>query len=257
MKLLVKLGGTLLESTKTRGALATQICRLLDEGHQVVVVHGGGKRLSRYLAGLDHKSEFRNGLRVTPPEIMDAVLRILAGSVNRQLVAEFQDAGAKAVGLTGIDSGTVKATQMSPDLGLVGSVEDVDPALLELLTERGYLPVVACVAGGEGSAIFNVNADQMASACAGGLGVDLLLFLTDVGGVLDSRGGLIPSINAAQANRLIEDGVAKGGMEAKLRASTGALRSGVQRVVIADGRADAIVGRLVAGEPAGTELVPT
>ena len=257
MKLLVKLGGTLLESKRTRGALARQICRLLDDGHQVVVVHGGGKRLSRYLAGLDHKSEFRNGLRVTPPEIMDAVLRVLAGSVNRRLVAEFQDAGAKAVGLTGIDSGTVKATQMSPDLGLVGSVEAVDPALLELLAERGYLPVVACVAGGEGSAIFNVNADQMASACAGGMGVDLLLFLTDVGGVLDSRGGLIPRINAAQASRLIEDGVAKGGMEAKLRASTSALRSGVRRVVIADGRADAIVERLVAGEPTGTKLVPT
>ncbi|MYG03554.1 MAG: acetylglutamate kinase [Acidobacteriia bacterium] len=120
MKLLVKLGGTLLESDESRSSLARQLTRLRRAGHRLVVVHGGGKRLSRYLAGLDHESEFRRGLRVTPPEIMDAVLRVLAGSVNRQLVAELQGAGARAVGLTGIDAGTVQASQLAPELGLVG-----------------------------------------------------------------------------------------------------------------------------------------
>ena len=98
MRLLVKLGGTLLESEQRRASLASQLKLLLDDGNRVVVVHGGGKRLSRYLAGLDHKSEFRSGLRVTPPEILDAVLRVLAGSVNRQLVAELQREGLNAVG---------------------------------------------------------------------------------------------------------------------------------------------------------------
>ena len=148
MKLLVKLGGTLLESAESRSSLARQLTRLQGAGHRLVVVHGGGKRLSRYLAGLDHKSEFRRGLRVTPPEIMDAVLRVLAGSVNRQLVAELQGAGARAVGLTGIDAGTVQASQLAPELGLVGKVERVDPELLDTLTERGFLPAVACIAGG-------------------------------------------------------------------------------------------------------------
>ncbi len=254
MRLLIKLGGTLLESRETRRSLAAQISAQRGRGHRVVVVHGGGKRLSRYLSRLDHQSEFRRGLRVTPPEIMDAVLRVLAGSVNRQLVAEFQGAGARAVGLTGIDAGTVRARQMSPDLGLVGKVERVDPALVDLLAGEGYLPVMACVAGGDGASVFNVNADQMAAACGAGWGADLLLFLTDVGGVLESSGAVIPSLTLAGAEGLIDSGVATGGMEAKLRASTEAVRSGVGRVVIADGREAAIIGKLASMNRAGTQL---
>ncbi len=256
MKLLVKLGGTLLESEQSRVSLARQLHHLCAEGHRVVVVHGGGKRLSRYLAGLDHKSEFRQGLRVTPPEIMDAVLRILAGSVNRQLVAELQGVGARAVGLTGIDAGTVHASQLAPELGLVGKVERVDPALLDMLTEGGFLPAVACVAGGEAGAIYNVNADQMASACARGLGVGRLLFLTDVGGVLDGNGERISKLAAADAEALIELGVAQGGMEAKLRAAIDALRGGIGQVSIVNGHEPEILAKAVRGEEVGSALLP-
>ncbi len=254
MKLLVKLGGTLLESDQSRASLARQLTRLCADGHRLVVVHGGGKRLSRYLGGLDHKSEFRHGLRVTPPEIMDAVLRVLAGSVNRQLVAELQGAGARAVGLTGIDAGTVRATQLAPDLGLVGKVEHVDPELLDTLTERGFLPAVACIAGGANGAIFNVNADQMAAACGMGLAVDQVVFLTDVGGVLDAKGKLIPRLSASGAESLIAEGVAKGGMEAKLRAAISALAGGIKGVSIVNGHEPEILAQALGGTGVGSRL---
>ncbi len=254
MKLLVKLGGTLLESDESRSSLARQLTRLQRAGHRLVVVHGGGKRLSRYLAGLDHESEFRRGLRVTPPEIMDAVLRVLAGSVNRQLVAELQGAGARAVGLTGIDAGTVQASQLAPELGLVGKVERVDPELLDTLTDRGFLPAVACIAGGADGAIFNVNADQMAAACATGLAADQVVFLTDVGGVLDRRGETIQKLSASEAESLITEGVAMGGMEAKLRAAISALAGGIERVSIVNGHEPDILQRVLDGGAAGSEL---
>lgn len=254
MKLLVKLGGTLLETAERRASLARQVRLLLSDGHEIVVVHGGGKRLSRYLARLDHKSEFRRGLRVTPPEILDAVLRVLAGSVNRQLVAEFQKAGIQAVGLTGIDAGTVQASQLDPELGLVGRVERVDPRLLRTLTASGYLPTVACIAGGEGGAIYNVNADQLASACAAGLDVDRLVFLTDVGGVLGGDGAPISALSAPAAEALIAEGIAVGGMEAKLRAAIGALQSGIGHVSIVNGHEPGILGKAAAGKGSGTQL---
>lgn len=256
MKLLVKLGGTLLETAEHRASLATQLRKLRDDGHEVVVVHGGGKRLSRYLAGLDHKSEFRRGLRVTPPEILDAVLRVLAGSVNRQLVADLQKAGLQAVGLTGIDAGTVQATQLDPELGLVGKVERVDPRLLDRLTASGYLPTVACIAGGDGGAIYNVNADQMAAGCAAGLAVGRLVFLTDVGGVLDGDGNLIPRLSVEGALALIERGVAVGGMEAKLRAAIEALGAGTRHVSIVNGHEPDILLATVNGAAGGTDLRP-
>lgn len=254
MKLLVKLGGTLLESAERRASLARQLKTMLDDEHEVVVVHGGGKRLSRYLAGLDHKSEFRRGLRVTPPEILDAVLRVLAGSVNGHLVADFQNAGIQAVGLTGIDAGTVCASQLDPELGLVGKVEMVYPQLLDRLTRDGYLPTVACIAGGDNGAIYNVNADQMASACAAGLVVDRLVFLTDVGGVLDGQGELIPVLTSEEARELIGRKVAVGGMEAKLTAAMDALRSGIPHVSIVNGHEPGILARAVKGTATGTVL---
>ena len=256
MRVLVKLGGTLLESAERRASIARQLGSLVDGGHRVVVVHGGGKRLSRYLAGLDHKSEFRGGLRVTPPEILDAVLRVLAGSVNRQLVAELQRAGLSAVGITGIDAGTVQAVQLHPELGLVGRVERVDPALLDRLVDCGYLPALACIAGGSDGAIYNVNADQMAAACAAALQADRLVFLTDVGGVLDADGERIPALPSIDADDLIMRKVAVGGMEAKLRAAVEALRAGVRAVSVVNGHEPDILAKAVRGARAGTQLRP-
>jgi acetylglutamate kinase len=254
MKLLIKIGGTLLESDGTRRSLAAQAAAVAADGHQTTLVHGGGKRLSRYLNESGFQSEFRNGLRVTPPEILDAVLRIFAGSVNHHFVAELQAAGARAVGLSGIDAGLVEAVQLDPALGAVGRVERVNPALLNLLTSSGYLPVVACVAGGAGGAIFNVNADQMAAACGAGFGADELIFLTDVGGVMDGDGKTLARLTTADAEALIASGVAHGGMEAKLRAAMEAVETGAGRVRVVSGAEPDVLRRLLAGEALGTAL---
>ncbi|MYG01818.1 MAG: acetylglutamate kinase, partial [Acidobacteriia bacterium] len=152
------------------------------------------------------------------------------------------------------DAGTVQASQLAPELGLVGKVERVDPELLDTLTDRGFLPAVACIAGGADGAIFNVNADQMAAACATGLAADQVVFLTDVGGVLDRRGETIPKLSASEAESLITEGVAKGGMEAKLRAAVSALTGGIERVSIVNGHEPDILTRALEGVAAGSEL---
>src|SRR5262249_43080465 len=147
---------------------------------EAVVVHGGGKQMTRFLAERGIESRFVNGLRVTSSEVLDVVLKVFAGSVNHELVAAINQAGARAVGLSGIDAYLTEAEQMDPNLGSVGKVIRSNPGLLHLLTQGGYLPVVACVAGDRQGNIYNVNADQMAVACAIGYGADQLVFLTDV-----------------------------------------------------------------------------
>ncbi len=255
MKLLIKIGGTLLEHDETRRSLARQLVARVAAGDRTVVVHGGGKRLSRYLQEQGVESEFRNGLRVTPRGILDAVLRIYAGEVNHRFLAELGDAGARAVGLSGVDAGLVRAVQLDPELGAVGRVESVDAGLLDLLTADGYLPLTACVAGSDHGAIYNVNADQMAAALGAGFQADRLIFLTDVAGVLDAGGALIPRLTAAEAELLIDSGVAQGGMEVKLRSAVSAVRGGAGEVRIAAGGEPDVISKLaVADADLGTRL---
>jgi acetylglutamate kinase len=247
------LGGTLLDSEITRERLAGQIARAARE-MPVVAVHGGGRQMTRFLEERGVESRFVNGLRVTTPEILDAVLKVLGGSVNRQLVAALNSAGARAVGISGIDACLVEAEQMDPALGSVGRVARANPALLDALLNGGFLPVVACVAGDRQGHLYNVNADQMAVACAAAFGADQLIFFTDVEGVLDGNRRLLPELTPAQSDALIAGGTATGGMLAKLNAAQDALRRGVPQVRIAAGSADRILERILAGEQAGTRL---
>lgn len=255
MKLLVKIGGTLLDAEPSRRRLAAELAAVAGAGIQMVVVHGGGKQMTRFLAERGVESRFVNGLRVTTPETLDAVLKVLAGSVNQELVAAFIAAGARAVGLSGVDACLTEAETMSPELGAVGRVTRVNPELLELLTSRGYVPVVACVAGDRQGRIYNVNADQMASACAVAYGVERLVFLTDVPGVLGADRQLLPLLSAAEGEHLIRIGVATGGMQAKLNAAIDAVRKGVREIVIASGGEPDIVQRVLAGEAVGSRLL--
>lgn len=255
MRVLIKLGGTLLDDAESRDRLATQIAAAQAGGTEAVVVHGGGKQMTRYLAERGIESRFVNGLRVTTPETVDAVLKVFAGSVNHELVASLNRAGCRAVGLSGIDALLVEAEQMDPALGAVGRVTKSDPALLLLLIAHRYLPVVACVAGDRGGRIYNVNADQMAVACATAFGARQLIFLTDVEGVRDGTGRVRPVLTAAECERLIADGTATGGMQAKLQAALAALRGGVGQVVVAPGAAANVVERVLAGEAIGTRVV--
>jgi acetylglutamate kinase len=160
------------------------------------------------------------------------------------------------VGLSGIDAGLVDAEVLDPELGLVGRPVRSDARLLELLTANRYLPVVACVAGDAKGAIYNVNADQMAAACAASFKAEKLLFLTDVDGVRNAAGTIEPSLTIEQAQVLITDGVATGGMQAKLEAASRAIRHGVGQVVIAPGAMYGIVLKLMQGQSTGTTLVP-
>lgn len=254
MRLLVKLGGTLLDVDDSRRRLARELAALAKE-HELVVVHGGGKQMTRFLTERGVESRFVGGLRVTTPETIDAVLKVFAGSVNKQLVASLIEAGAPAVGISGIDGCLVEAELLRPELGQVGRPARSNPALLECLTGAGFLPVVACVAGDRTGQIFNVNADQMAVACASGFRADKLIFLTDVDGVLDASKTRIPVLTLAASEELIRSGAATGGMQAKLNSAGDALRGGVGQVVIAPGATENAAHRVLAGEDLGTRMV--
>jgi acetylglutamate kinase len=255
VKLLIKLGGTLLDAADSRDRLARQIAAARSAGHEITVVHGGGKQMTRYLEERGIQSTFVGGLRVTTPETLDAVLKVFAGSVNHELVAAINRAGALAVGISGIDSFLVEAEQMDPTLGAVGRVTNSNPALLHLLTAHDYVPVVACVAGDRQGRVFNVNADQMAVACAAAFGARQLIFLTDVEGVLDGAKQVRPLLTADESRSLIAEGIATGGMQAKLNAALAALAAGVEQVRIAPGAAEGVLDRILAGEELGTRMV--
>lgn len=255
MKVLVKIGGTLLDDDQSRRRISGELARAAVDGIRMVVVHGGGRQMTRFLAERGIESKFINGLRVTTPEVLDAVLKVFTGTVNRQFVASLVEAGARAVGLSGIDASLTEAEPMSEELGAVGQLVRSNPELLETLLDGGFLPVVACVAGDRQGRIYNVNADQMAVACASAFGANRLFFLTDVDGVRDGSGRIVPALRVEDGERLIAEGVATGGMQAKLTSAHQALRQGVAEVVIAPGGASGIVARLLAGELVGSRLV--
>jgi acetylglutamate kinase len=256
LKLLIKLGGTLLDDSDSRSRLARELTDLRNQGHLLVVVHGGGKQMTRFLGERGVESRFVNGLRVTTPEVLDSVLKVFAGTVNHQLVSSLVETGAMAVGLTGIDALLTEAEQLDPALGAVGRPVRSNPAVLDVLTANGFLPVVACVAGDRQGRIFNVNADAMAVSCAAGFTVDRLIFLTDVEGVRGADGAVISVLRPADCQHLIETGVATGGMEAKLNAAAAAIKGGIGQVVIAPGALERAAARIIAGEQIGTRLVP-
>jgi len=254
MRVLVKIGGTLLDDAAARGRLARELAAVRSPGLELVVVHGGGKQMTRFLEEGGVASRFVNGLRVTTPEVVDALLKVFTGSVNKQLVASLVAAGVPAVGISGIDAILLEAEKLDEKLGAVGRPVRCNPELLTVLVEGGFLPVVACVAGDRAGRIFNVNADQMAVACASGFRADRLYFLTDVNGVRDASGTVIPWLSGSDAETLIREQVATGGMQAKLASARQALRDGVREVVIGPGAEPGVIGRLLAGEALGSRI---
>jgi acetylglutamate kinase len=254
VRILVKIGGTLLDSPDSRHRLASEIGEIFSGGVETLVVHGGGKQMTRYLEDRGIPSQFVNGLRVTTPEVLDAVLKVFAGTVNHELVAAFAAAGIAAVGLTGMDGFLTEAEPLDPALGLVGKPVRSNPALVNLLCANRYLPVVACVAGDREGHFYNVNADQMAVACAVAFQADKLIFLTDVEGVRGADGATCATLTSQQCESLIADGIAIGGMRAKLDAARQAVRSGVGTVVIAPGAEPGIIRRHISGQAVGTTI---
>lgn len=253
MKVLVKLGGTLLEDPEERASLAGQLAALA-QANPLTVVHGGGKQVTRCLEQRGIQSRFVSGLRVSDENVIEAVTNVIAGGINKQLVAALIRAGASAVGLSGIDGLLTAAEQWNPELGFVGKPTHTNSRLLNLLVDNQYTPVIACIAGDAQGNIYNVNADQMAVSCAAGWHAEQLIFLTDVPGVKGSDGAVFQSLNGTDVQRLISSGTAHGGMQAKLEAAMKGLQSGIQQVTIASGRESNICARLLAGEDAGTRI---
>jgi acetylglutamate kinase len=253
-RVLIKLGGTLLDEAASRTRLCAEIAALSGAGARLTVVHGGGRQMTRYLVEKGVESKFVNGLRVTTPEVVEGLLKVFTGSVNHTLVSSLIAAGTKAVGLSGIDALLAEAEQMDPALGAVGRIVRSNGEVLETLTAAGFLPIVACVAGDRQGNIYNVNADQMAAACAQGFQASKLIFLTDVEGVLDDEKRLLPRLTISGCEQLIASGAATGGMQAKLNAATSALDAGIRQVHIAGGAQPGILSRILDGRPAGTTL---
>jgi acetylglutamate kinase len=257
-RILIKVGGSLLNDEGRQRAIASQVAALAGSGHVLTIVHGGGKHLTALLSRLGVESRFHEGLRVTSAEVMDAALMTLAGSVNRRLVAAFVASGLRAVGLSGGDAGFVRAERMAHptvDFGLTGVVRSVDPAVVNALTENGYLPVIACVAMGANHRYHNVNADQMAAACAVAFKADRLVFLTDVDGVADAESRIIPRLDPRTVRDLIAAGVVTGGMLPKLGACLDALGGGVPGISILNGSdADCLDRAVARGETVGTAI---
>jgi acetylglutamate kinase len=255
MKTLIKLGGTLLDEATSRASLATQLATFGETNPITAVVHGGGKQMTRYLDERGVHSEFVEGLRVSSPEVIDAVLKIFAGTVNHELVAALVAAGAPAVGLSGIDAGLSVCEILNPALGAVGRPVQSQTRLLDTLCAGRFLPVIACVGASAQCQILNVNADQMATSVAAAWKADRLLFLTDVNGVRGADGQSIAVLRAAEAQKLMDDGVATGGMMAKLRSALYALQNGVGEVRIALGTQADVIARIQSGEALGTALI--
>lgn len=234
MRVVVKIGGAALDDANLRHNCAAAVAALAD-GHQVAVVHGGGIALTRVLAQLGKKSEFVNGLRITDSETRDVALMVLAGAVNKQLVAELAGIGRPGVGMCGGDGAAFMARKKkvaTGDLGYVGEVSSVNVRWIEAIWNMGALPVISSVALGSDGQYYNVNADQMATACAVALRAHALIFLTDVAGVKNAAGEIIRWLPAPQIAALARDEVIVGGMLPKLAACEEALRRGVGRVRI-------------------------
>jgi acetylglutamate kinase len=250
--IVIKYGGHAMENDELARLFAKDVVLLKLLGINPIVVHGGGPQIGRMLDKLGIKSTFEDGLRVTDAASMEIVEMVLSGAINKSIVRAINQAGGKAVGLSGADANLITAvklerTKRDPDsniervvdLGYVGDPDKVDPSVLDALAAQAdddFIPVVAPVGTGPDGASFNINADTAAGAVAGALKAKRVLFLTDVVGVLDKSGNLIKQLTVSEAKGLIADGTAKGGMIPKLETAIQAVEKGVEAAVILDGR---------------------
>jgi acetylglutamate kinase len=233
--IVLKIGGSAIEDAATLRKCARAIAELAQDGHRVAVVHGGGSALTRMLNRLGKQSEFVDGLRVTDAETRDTALMVLAGIVNKKLVAAIQSAGMPAIGFCGGDGMTFRARKKyvhGRDLGFVGEICFAEPCWIEALWQQGGIPVLASLALGADGEYYNVNADEMAASCAAACHANTLIFLTDVPGVRDAAGSVMPWLSTKQAAELAAGSVISGGMLPKLQACGQALKQGVGRVRI-------------------------
>jgi acetylglutamate kinase len=237
MRVVIKLGGSVLGELTRRLKLVYQISELQREDYEVVLVHGGGKQIAELLDRLGIQSRFHDGLRITDEETRDAVQMVLAGKVGKDLVADLARLNVAAASIAGGDGMSFLSHRLRPpdgaDLGYVGQIARTRPDLIEALLKTQIIPVVACLAlGAHDNKYYNVNGDQMAASVAATCRAETLIFVTDVGGVRDRHGRQLARLDRAGINQLLESGAASGGMRPKLRACLEALDAGVARIII-------------------------
>ena len=246
--IVVKFGGNAM-SEEIATDFALDIVLMKQTGMEPIVVHGGGPQIGSMLKKLEIPSQFIDGLRVTDKAAMEVVEMVLIGSINKQIVTDINAAGGHAIGLSGTDANLVVAkklerTKTDPetgetkpvDLGFVGEPEQINPEVLRTFLKSDFIPVIAPVGVGRHGESFNINADTVSGAVAGAMQAERLILLTDVEGVLDQDGKLIPRLTLSEARALIADGTIKGGMIPKIETAIEAVESGVQAAVILDGR---------------------
>ena len=238
----VKYGGNALAGASDDDALALfaqDIVLMRQVGMRPVVVHGGGPQISDLMTRLGKVTEFRNGLRVTDAETVDIVRMVLVGQVNPQLVSAINVHGPLAVGVSGEDAGLIRAVVRDPELGLVGDVEAINPTILNALLDDEFIPVVATIGTDVSGQAYNINADTVAGAIAEALGAEKLVYLTDIEGlrrVVDDPASLIRQTTPDELDMLMADGTIAGGMIPKVESCVHAVRNGVRRAHILDGR---------------------
>ena len=239
--IVVKYGGNAMISPELKEAVMSDIVLMQLVGINVVVVHGGGPEISGMLKKIGKESKFVNGLRYTDAEIMDIVQMVLAGKVNKSLVQMLEQHGGKSMGLCGLDGRMLMAEKKASgeDLGYVGEIVEVNTRVIEDTIHQGYIPVIATVAGGYQGEVYNINADIAAASIAAKLGAIKLILMTDIRGLLrgkDDQETLIPVVNVSEVPTLKREGIISGGMIPKIECCVEAVRQGVGRAHIIDGR---------------------
>ena len=255
----IKYGGNAMVNESLKQQVMEDIVLLHTVGVNVVLVHGGGPDINDLMNRLGKKPEFVNGLRVTDEETIEIAQMVLAGKVNKDLVKIIQAKGAPAIGLSGIDGRMLKAQFKNEELGFVGEIIDVNVQVLRDVMEKGYVPVISTIASNKDAYTYNINGDTAAGVIAGALKAKRLIMLTDTEGVLldkDNPGSLLPKLTINECEQLKKDGVIVGGMIPKVDCCCEAVKSGVESVVITDGRVPhSILMELFTDEGAGTMIV--
>ena len=239
--IVVKYGGSAMSSEELQKNVIKDVTLLKLVGFKPIIVHGGGKEISRWVGKVGKEAKFVNGLRVTDAETME-IAEMVLNKVNKGLVSMVQELGVKAVGISGKDGGLLKVDKKysnGEDIGFVGDIKDVDPKILYDLLERDFLPIVAPIGMDDNFQTYNINADDAACAIAKAVGAENLAFLTDIEGLykdINDKSSFISRLSASEADQLISDGFIGGGMLPKLANCTSAIKNGVNRVHILDGR---------------------
>ncbi|MDQ3796435.1 MAG: acetylglutamate kinase [Pseudomonadota bacterium] len=262
----IKYGGNAMVDPALKSSFARDVVLMKHVGINPVIVHGGGPQIGALLTRLGKESRFVEGMRVTDRDTMDVVQMVLGGLVNQEIVNLINHQGGRAIGLTGKDGGLIRARRMTItrttpvpeepeiiDLGHVGEVSAIEPAVVRMLEQGNFIPVIAPLGVGEDGTAYNINADLVAGKIAAVLAAEKLILMTNVKGVLDARGQLLKTLTAAQVDALIAEGAIHGGMLPKVRCALDSVRSGVRSVHVIDGRAEhAVLLELFTDQGIGT-----